>query len=314
MSKQHSIVELSDSEDADKKPAAASSSSVDNDEKPSLVPPPVDSFFTRPSEEGLCLICFCDYSTQDGVLLSECSHEFCQDCLMRYVQTKVKDGEVLATQLACPHIDVDDKNKKCGCPLSQANVLACLDTSQDRDRYFRLSLSRAVDQYDNLAYCPTAGCFFQFELDQDNRKLDCPLCNQSYCLVCKTRPWHSGVRCEQYQQERKAQGKSETGDDDEDFLKFASKKKLKQCPKCKFWVEKTMGCDAMHCRCTLVFCYNCGGCLKDTALKNGFKECKCPMSRVVLETHERSPANHNLMPGPVPGAIGRPGRLPHNIT
>lgn len=28
---------------------------------------------------------------------------------------------------------------------------------------------------------------------------------------------------------------------------------------CKFWVEKTFGCDHMRCRCGNEFCYKCGG-------------------------------------------------------
>ena len=33
---------------------------------------------------------------------------------------------------------------------------------------------------------------------------------------------------------------------------------MKQCPSCKFWVEKNKGCDHMTCRCTYQFCFRCG--------------------------------------------------------
>ena len=42
----------------------------------------------------------------------------------------------------------------------------------------------------------------------------------------------------------------------EDFVKGA---KFKQCPKCKFWVERVSGCSSMACRCGVEFCYDCGG-------------------------------------------------------
>ena len=29
--------------------------------------------------------------------------------------------------------------------------------------------------------------------------------------------------------------------DDEDFQKYVNTKKLKQCPKCKHWIERTQG-------------------------------------------------------------------------
>lgn len=46
---------------------------------------------------------------------------------------------------------------------------------------------------------------------------------------------------------------------DKQFLEFVAGKKFKQCPKCKFWVEKNQGCDHMTCKCKFEFCYKCGG-------------------------------------------------------
>ena len=92
-----------------------------------------------------------------------------------------------------------------------------------------------------MGVCPSPECEFMFAFDEDNRKLDCPLCKKSFCLVCRVSPWHSGVRCEQYQAEH-----GNVDEADKLFNAFASQQKLKQCPKCKYFVEKTMGCNAMH--------------------------------------------------------------------
>lgn len=35
--------------------------------------------------------------------------------------------------------------------------------------------------------------------------------------------------------------------------------KFKQCPKCKYWVERNQGCPTMSCKCGQKFCYDCGG-------------------------------------------------------
>ena len=32
-------------------------------------------------------------------------------------------------------------------------------------------------------------------------RLECPLCAKSFCLVCRTEPWHTGMRCETWQVE-----------------------------------------------------------------------------------------------------------------
>ena len=50
-----------------------------------------------------------------------------------------------------------------------------------------------------------------------------------------------------------------------------------------FLVGQTSGCDAMHCRCDLVFCYKCGGVLKPTAQ---LKQCECHGMAPYLQAHE----------------------------
>ncbi len=65
-------------------------------------------------------------------------------------------------------------------------------------------------------------------------------------------------------------------EDDKKFLDFAAGHKFKQCPKCKFWVEKTEGCDHMRCKCKFEFCYKCGGV---------YMKCEC-MAKA-RENHER---------------------------
>ena len=109
------------------------------------------------------------------------------------------------------------------------------------------------------------------------------------------------MRCEQYREQQKLEREIQSAVGEEggdEFQKYATKQKLKQCPKCKFWVQKSSGCDAMHCRCNLVFCYRCGGCLKGTATRNGFKECQCG-NEGLLQSHEGSSVNHNLMHNPI---------------
>ncbi len=46
---------------------------------------------------------------------------------------------------------------------------------------------------------------------------------------------------------------------DEKFVDFAKGAKFKQCPKCKYWVERNEGCSFMTCKCGQTFCYTCGG-------------------------------------------------------
>ena len=185
--------------------------------------------WARPLKAGVCPICLCDYDGNDGVCLSRCAHSFCQECVTHYVRGKVADGEVLPEQLQCPHVDPTE----CKRALAPSEVLRCLGSKAERERYERLTLQRCVDMGDDMSCCPTPGCAFSFAWDKDNRKLNCPVCNKSFCLVCRAEPWHAGVRCEQYQAEH-----GDVEQADKAFASFAAKQKLRQCPKCRFWVEK----------------------------------------------------------------------------
>jgi len=62
-------------------------------------------------------------------------------------------------------------------------------------------------------------------------------------------------------------------EDDPELEKFAKANQMQKCPRCSAWVQKTSGCDAMHCLCNQVFCYKCAGVLK---AGTGIKQCKCP--------------------------------------
>jgi len=46
---------------------------------------------------------------------------------------------------------------------------------------------------------------------------------------------------------------------DASFEKYVKENKCKPCPYCKYVIERTEGCDHMHClRCNCHFCYICG--------------------------------------------------------
>lgn len=247
--------------------------------------------WSRPSAAITCPICLCETEPGEAATLGACGHAFCTECLTQYVRQKVTAGEVLPEQLVCPCVEPN----RCCATLLPRDVRLCLATPQDFERYTKLTLRRAVevnggkgDADDQLSCCPSADCSFMFSWGESDRKLDCPLCHKSFCLVCRCEPWHAGRRCEEVQAER---GDGDAAD--RAFAGFAAREKLKQCPQCRFWVERRDGCDAMHCRCNFVFCYQCGGSLHGTG---NSKQCTCgENTHELLRQHEGGP-NHNLMP------------------
>ena len=123
----------------------------------------------RPKESGNCAICFCEYTSTDGIVLQGCNHTFCLECISIYIRGKAKDGEVTPTHMKCPSIDPE----VCGKPITQSDVLTCLESESDRDRYLRLTLDRCIDNDENMGCCPTAGCSFLFAWDPENRTALC---------------------------------------------------------------------------------------------------------------------------------------------
>lgn len=118
---------------------------------------------------------------------------------------------------------------------------------------------------------------FFFE-KEDEVRFECLECHKEYCLNCRVE-WHKDMSCKEYKIS------STTSEDDEKFISFVKGKKFKQCPKCKFWVEKNEGCDHMTCKCKFEFCYKCGGV---------YMKCECT-EKARLEMENRRRANEERM-------------------
>lgn len=160
--------------------------------------------------------------------------------------------------MKCPHSD-------CNQEVSDADVREVFP-DELYERYTTLALSRAIEQNKDISWCPTPDCKFAFIYQNSkhtditpgspdecqNDQLKCPICSVHYCLSCRV-VYHTGKTCAEHQEVAKID------ENDAKFLQYARGSKFKQCPHCDFWVERTLGCDHMKCRCGKDFCYKCGG-------------------------------------------------------
>ena len=112
----------------------------------------------------------------------------------------------------------------------------------------------AQNNSDEISFCPTAGCNYMCFYDKNEYHLECPLCQKSYCLKCKTE-WHENLTCEENQLSLKGIKNQE---DEINFEEYAKGCNFKKCPNCKRWVEKNEGCDHIKCLFGTHFCYSCG--------------------------------------------------------
>jgi hypothetical protein len=243
-----------------------------------------------------CPICLEDVPRGGQACIFGCGHRFCFGCAGSFVALKVQEAQVCKSlcpdppgvavyfdncvqvspeQLRCPL-------QKCTWSLAPGEVRACLaGDAEARARYDSFTLKRYLELQASTSFlCPTPACEFAAELSSESAggfgggatrgvRFACPCCQVEYCLVCRL-PWHGGEACSGPPDGREGGG----GAEDRSFLRHAGRSGLQRCPKCRFWVEKSEGCNAVLCRCGTTFCWRCGGdvnsdsgcaCMRDVA-------------------------------------------------
>ena len=191
-----------------------------------------------------CKICLEPLFLSQFTSLNRCGHVFHIECFGNYVRSAIDARQV---SIKCPdeckqEVEVDD-------------FYSHLDKVYIK-KFEDYSLKYYVDMHLNeVSWCPTADCKYVFVLEKnenENTEFNCPLCQKHYCLACKCE-FHQEQSCQEFRIS------NNSNESDKLFENFVKGQKWKQCPQCKFWVEKNQGCDHMTCRCTYQFCYKCGG-------------------------------------------------------
>ncbi len=186
-----------------------------------------------------CEICLMELDLEDAVPLEFCGHLFHNECISKHISVQIADGNL---QPDCP---------TCRLPLTLEDV-NMRSSDKDQSRYERLSLSQFLATHqDGYKHCMTPDCVYAFAYEGES-DFQCPMCNKHYCLKCMTE-FHPQFTCEEY---RNAHNPAMV---DDMFQRFVQGAHFKQCPNCKFFVEKSSGCNHMTCRCRYEFCYACGG-------------------------------------------------------
>ena len=231
-------------------------------------------------ESHVCEVCF---EERDGIFfhfLEECGHKFCVECLLDYCQLNVNEGTV--KRLKCPQ-------PKCPAVLSPI-VLRQLLSDEDFERWERLLFQQTLDEMPDVLYCPRCNTVVLQDEDEESRLAQCRECYFTFCTDCLM-SWHSTQNCggdevdlgpvqpkrtkrrkpkkktleEVYGAEEESasqvprKGKSEAKKTFEFVMLQKRLGRYQRCPKCRVMVERSAGCDMMHCsRCNQKFCFACG--------------------------------------------------------
>ncbi|XP_036378467.1 ranBP-type and C3HC4-type zinc finger-containing protein 1 isoform X2 [Megalops cyprinoides] len=191
-----------------------------------------------PNPESVdCRICYLDLQPGEGVLLRECLHCFCRECL-RSVILMCEEPEV-----ACPY---RDDSYACDRTLLEREIRA-LVSGEEYERWLQRGLSVAESRCESSYHCASPDCPGWCEYEDTVNTFHCPVCNKHNCLLCKA--IHEGMNCRQYQDDLTARAVNDSAARrTRDLLKtLVQSGQAMHCPQCGIIVQKKEGCDWLRC-------------------------------------------------------------------
>ncbi|XP_033753997.1 ranBP-type and C3HC4-type zinc finger-containing protein 1-like [Pecten maximus] len=198
------------------------------------------------TEEFDCPICFDTIQPGEGLVLRECLHSFCRDCLQAAVQHNEEPV------IRCPYMDSETV---CNAPLQQREIKSLVPVELF-EKYLQRSLSTAESQERNSFHCKSPDCPGWCIYEDMVNFFQCPVCNHENCLTCKA--IHTGLNCKQYQDDLQIRAKNdEDARNTQQMLENLVKSgDAMNCPGCKVIVQKKDGCDWVRCSiCKLEICW-----------------------------------------------------------
>ncbi|XP_075770823.1 ranBP-type and C3HC4-type zinc finger-containing protein 1-like isoform X2 [Pelodiscus sinensis] len=151
-----------------------------------------------PSPEAMdCPICCLPVARGEGVLLRECLHSFCRDCLRQVISYSREP------QVSCPF---RDNAYACSRKLQEREVRALVSAEEYRqflDRGLVAAESRAQNSY----HCSTPDCRGWCLREDAATTFACPVCGRHNCLLCQAS--HEGKSCQQHQADLQLQAENE---------------------------------------------------------------------------------------------------------
>lgn len=187
-----------------------------------------------PNQEPFeCPICFVPYDAYDGVILRDCFHTFCRECL----SSSIKYAEDVVVQ--CPYKDNDTSCET----IIQDREIKCLLSEDDYDAYLKRSLKKAESLAENAFHCKTPDCTGWCVVDDNSSLFHCPVCYAQNCLRCKA--LHANMSCEEYQD--RLSGNYEVRRSERAMQNMLASGEAMRCPKCNVVLQKITGCDFIIC-------------------------------------------------------------------
>lgn len=181
-----------------------------------------------------CPICFVPYEPYEGVILRDCFHCFCRECL----GSSIKHADDVVVK--CPYKDNDSSCES----VIQDREIRTLLSAKDYGAYLERSLKKAESLAGKAAFhCKTPDCAGWCLVEAEVNWFECPVCQASNCLKCKA--LHDGMTCEDYQD--RLTGNYENRRSERAVQNMMDAGQAMLCPSCKMVLTKIQGCDYIVC-------------------------------------------------------------------
>lgn len=211
-----------------------------------------------------CPTC-CDEKPQEQMIKLYCSHRFCSDCMIMYVEGKLRDMQV---PVRCPQVGckyrIPIKDVK---PFLSVSVYESLEIATKEAGF--MNSDRIYCPFPNCSVLFTPGHCPSFGASTSNQSqsicVECTDCHRLICTSCDA-PWHALMSCEEYQNLSVEERETE----DITLHRLAQNNNWRRCQQCSRMIELTQGCYHMTCWCGYEFCYSCG-----LEYQDGVQTCQC---------------------------------------
>lgn len=120
-----------------------------------------------------CEICITDIVSYEGIIIRECLHQFCIDCVRH---TIVHSEEV---EIKCPA-------NACDCFIQDREIRSLL-TQAEFDHYSMKVLRIAESKATNSYHCKMANCEGWCIVEEEVNTFICPRCFSKNCLACRVK-------------------------------------------------------------------------------------------------------------------------------
>lgn len=196
-----------------------------------------------------CQVCYSDIEVGEGILLKNCLHNGCKDCLGQLI-SHAEEFEV-----QCPFVE---NNNPCR-EFIQEQEMKYLTTTEVFDKHLKKSLKIAEHVNELNFHCRGLDCENFVELTEGITAFTCEVCKVINCVPCKA--VHPGKSCIDYQEEMNPELKNsrlqnENKKSEEAIAAEIAAGTAMLCPRCSIPVMKITGCDFITCTaCKLGICW-----------------------------------------------------------